>query len=405
MNDMRFSTHFTIIGTIVLTVSTTLHAAETGNAKLSGIRQLVQNGTVMLNDENGKTVIAINPDIPYVPASIIKVLTSQIALDLLGPDFRFTTECFTDSGSDLILKGYGDPFLISDEIRILAQQLREKGLREIHRIVLDGSYYDSDLSIPGIATTSNPYDALNGALVVNFNTINAGKDESGTVISAEKETPLTPLAIARASAFAPGTRERINLSTDRDDCRRYAGELFRAIFREQGLPVADSSIGSATIGTGREPFLTYHNSRQLAEVLQGLLKYSNNFIANQIFLTIGARRKGAPATMQKSKAVFEQYIREKLAIPENRLVMVEGSGISRDNKVTGGVMISIMERFKPHVHLLSQKNGHPVKSGTLSGVSNYAGYIKTAKGLRPFVIMLNQEKANRDAVMKLLEQF
>jgi serine-type D-Ala-D-Ala carboxypeptidase/endopeptidase (penicillin-binding protein 4) len=387
------------VGTIVFSLS----GAE--NENLRKVRQLVQNGSVMLNDENGAHLVAINADSPLVPASIIKVLTSQIALDLMGPDFRFRTDCFTNSRSDLIIKGYGDPFLVSDEIRLLAGELKKKGVENINRIILDRSYFSEDLSIPGISTTSNPYDALNGALVVNFNTINVGKNRSGNVFSGEKETPLTPLATERAAAFAPGKKERINLSNDREACIQYAGELFLTIFREQGITVTDTSIGEAVTGSNREPTLTYYNSRPLTEVLKGLLKYSNNFIANQLFLTIGARERGAPATMQKSRAVFEQYIREKLSIPENQLTMVEGSGISRENRVTGTVMLSIMEQFKPNVDLLSIKNGQPVKSGTLHGVSNYAGYVKTTTGLRPFVIILNQEKSNRDAIMRLLEQF
>ena len=390
-------------GLVICTFLLSLNASS--NDRLSKIRQLVDNGCVMLDDENGKRLIAINGDGFFVPASIIKVLTSQIALDVLGADFRFKTECYTDSRSDLIIKGYGDPFLVSGEIRFLARALKEKGCTTVNRVLLDRSYFSGDLSIPGISSTSNPYDALNGALVVNFNTVNVGKNSSGIIYSAEKETPLTPIAKARAAAFSPGTRQRINLSADREACARYAGELFVTIFREQGITVADSMVGEATVGADREPLLTYYNSRSLPEVLKGLLKYSNNFIANQLFLSIGAREKGAPATMAKGKAVFEQYIREKLAIPESQLIMVEGSGISRENRVSGTVMLSIMERFRPNVELLSLKNGHPVKSGTLHGVNNYAGYFSTASGLRPFVIILNQKKANRDAVMKLLERF
>jgi D-alanyl-D-alanine carboxypeptidase/D-alanyl-D-alanine-endopeptidase (penicillin-binding protein 4) len=404
MDFMRPQRFFNLLY-VFFFISTVLHPLyAVSGEQLSKIRQLLHNGTVMLNDETGASLVAVNPDRLFMPASIIKVLTSQIALDLLGPQFRFSTECYINSKSDLIVRGYGDPFLVSDEIRILARQLKSKGLDRIGRILLDRSYFADDLSIPGISTTTNPYDALNGALVVNFNTIYVGKDAAGTVFSAEKETPLTPLAIAKAAAFPPGSKERINLSANRDDCAQYAGELLQILFGEQGIRTTDTTIGEASVGSGREPFLTYYNSRQLSEVVQGLLKYSNNFIANQIFLDIGARQEGGPATMQKSKTVFEHYIREKLGIPENQLVMVEGSGISRDNQVTGRAMISIMERFKPNVELLSLKNGHPVKSGTLKGVNNYAGYLKTTKGLRSFVIILNQEKANRDAIMKLLER-
>lgn len=374
------------------------------NQPLTKIKKYVENGTVMLNDETGKNLIAINPDKLYIPASIIKVLTAAITLDLLGGDFRFKTECSIDSVSDLIIKGYGDPFLVSDEIRILAQNLKKTGVTSINKLLFDHSFFAEDLSIPGISTTNNPYDALNGALVVNFNTINVGKNASGEIYSAEEETPLTPLAKAKAVSFPLGTKERINLSAEKSACNRYVAELFAAILREQGITIADSSFGTATLSDS-EPAYTHYNSRTLTEVLKGLLKYSNNFIANQIFLYIGADKKNPPATMQKGRSIFEDYIRNTLKIPEEELVMVEGSGISRGNQVSGNVMLSIMERFKPHADLLTPKKGHPVKSGTLLHISNYVGYIKTDRGLRSFVIILNQKKNYRDTLLKLLADY
>ncbi len=376
------------------------------DAVLNGIEKLVEQGSVLLNDEEGNTLVSIDADRPLVPASIIKILTASIALDILGSDFRFKTECFLDSDGNLTIRGYGDPYFISDEIRLFARQLKEKRIYSLNRISLEHSFFSNDCTIPGISETNNPYDALNGALVVNFNTINIGKDAAGKVFSAEKETPLTPLAAMKARAIAPGTKAlRINLSAERSDCNDYAGDLLLTIFREQGITVADSIIGISPGVTGGEPFLTYTNSRTLPDVLRGLLQFSNNFIANQIFLVIGAMESDEPASMQKSRMVFERYIRRELKIPESGLVMVEGSGISRENRVTGRVMMSILERFKPQAGLLTPKNGHPVKSGTLKNVSNYAGYIKTERGLRSFVIMLNQEKNYRDSIMKLLEKY
>jgi len=372
---------------------------------IAKIESLVQNGTVMLNDESGKTLIALNADRLFIPASIIKVLTSQIALDHLGPTYRFKTGCYFDSSTKcLTIKGYGDPYLISDEIRFLADSLKKVTGLHINSLVLDDRFYAADVAIPGLSKTSNPYDALNGALVVNFNTINIGRNSEGAVFSAEAETPLTALAREKGASLSIGSKQRINLSLQADHCKRYAGELIMTVFREQGFIFSDSTFSYGMVRAGKEPVLTYVNSRSLSEVLKGLLQYSNNFIANQLFLTIGAEQLGAPASMEKGTTVFEEYIRNKLHIPEAELVMVEGSGISRGNMVTGNVMISIMEKFRPHADLLTPKKGHPVKSGTLTGVSNYAGYIKTTQGLRAFVIMLNQEQNNRDAIMKLLSE-
>jgi D-alanyl-D-alanine carboxypeptidase/D-alanyl-D-alanine-endopeptidase (penicillin-binding protein 4) len=326
-------------------------------------------------------------------------------MDLLGKDYRFTTEFFVNDNLDLLIKGHGDPFLISDEIRVIADSLKAHGIASVNKIMLDHSYFISDLTIPGVSKTNDPYNALNGATVVNFNTINVKKTNSGIIISGELETPLTPLAQKKAATFRAGSKQRINLSDNRDDCHRYAGELFTVIFKEKGISVSDTNIGETESDETWKLVYTHKNIRDITEVIKGLLKYSNNYIANQIFLEIGAQKIGAPASLAKGKIVFEKYIRDNLNLSSKELRMIEGSGISRSNSVTGDVMVGIMEKFKPNAKLLPIKKGQLVKSGTLTGVYNYAGYIKTSNGLRAFSIMLNQKQNFRDSILKLLAEY
>lgn len=376
--------------------------ARTGE---QAIRQLVTCGTVILNDEQGNQLLAIDGEKRYMPASTIKVLTSLVALKLLGEDYHFTTKFFTNSRGELAIKGYGDPFLVSDEIRLIARNLRKQGITAVTDIVLDESAFVEDLTIPGIATTTNPYDALNGALLVNFNTINIAKDPAGTVRSGEKETPLTPMAIAKARTLKPGATERVNLSAQRLDCFTYAGELFTVLLREQGIVVRGDSVRLAAVDSSWRCIYTHYNTRALSEVIVGLLKYSNNFIANQLFLTIGIEKHGGEASLKKSADLFNEVIASQFPAIAQDLTMVEGSGISRSTQITGTAMTALMEQFKPYSSLLTPKKGHPVKSGTLTGAYNYAGYIKTEKGLRSFVILLNQPNNNRDAIFTLLQRF
>jgi D-alanyl-D-alanine carboxypeptidase/D-alanyl-D-alanine-endopeptidase (penicillin-binding protein 4) len=389
---------------VVVLIGVPVQAAE--KEILRQIQRRVQNGSVMLMSETGRRLLAINTDRTFVPASIIKILTAMAAMDILGEDYRFSTGFYTNDRGDLAIRGFGDPSLVSDEIRLIAQQLKSKGLRRISRIRLDHSYFADDLAIPGLSKTNNPYDALNGALVVNFNTIHVQKEVSGNIVSAEAETPLTPLAIVKANALARGKTERINLSSQKADCNRYAGELFAAVFREQGIAVADAVIDSVIVdATWREIYL-HRNSRPLTDVLRGLLEYSNNFIANQIFLALpqasGLVEQG---TMHESRLLVENYVRTRLRLAADELSVVEGSGISRGNRMTGEAMITMLERFKPHAGLLPTKERYFLKSGTLTGVYNYAGYIKTEYGLRSFVIMLNQGNNHRDAILRLLAAF
>jgi D-alanyl-D-alanine carboxypeptidase/D-alanyl-D-alanine-endopeptidase (penicillin-binding protein 4) len=91
-----------------------------------------------------------------------------------GSEYRFETRFYLDDMRVLYVHGGGDPFLISEELAPLATDLVAViGKEPIDGIVLDASYYPSNLRIPGIEDTNNAYDALNSALAVNFNTIYA----------------------------------------------------------------------------------------------------------------------------------------------------------------------------------------------------------------------------------------
>ncbi len=395
---------------VVLLVFISLLSISTINAETQEnikkqIFSLIQKGSILLNDENGKTLISHNPNEMLVPASIIKILTSYIALDVLGKNYSFKTQFYADGDNNLTIKGWGDPFLVSEEVEGITNTIKQRGLIDIKQIYLDHSVFAPIITIPGVSKTSNPYDAINGALVVNFNTINIKKDAQGKVLSGEPETPLTPLAIKKAKVIRTGTKQRINLSGSKADGLQYVGELFSVFFAQAGIPVVNKALAREPFPSTGNLFYTHHNSRNLATVIKGLLKYSNNFIANQIFLTIGAEKKGYPATLEKSQSFFENYIKTKMNLTEQELVMCEGSGISRNNKITGNVMMHIMEEFRGSADLLSKKRGALAKSGTLDGVSNYAGYIKTGKGLRPFVIILNQKSINRDKILDLLVEY
>ena len=114
------------------------------------------------------------PTQPFVPASVTKIVTSWLALEVLGADYRFETRFYLDAKRVLYVKGGGDPYLISEELAPLASALVAKiGKAPITGLVVDASYYPSNLRIPGIEDDDTAYDALNSALGVNFNTIYA----------------------------------------------------------------------------------------------------------------------------------------------------------------------------------------------------------------------------------------
>ena len=155
------------------------------------IASLAPSGVVLVIDDKGNELIAQNVDKPFVPASVTKIVTAWVAMEILGGDYRFETKFYLDDKRVLYVRGGGDPFLISEELAPLANQLvAAVGKEPITGIVRDASYYPSDLRIPGIENTGEAYDALNSALAVNFNTIAAVR-KGKTVVSAEPQTPIT----------------------------------------------------------------------------------------------------------------------------------------------------------------------------------------------------------------------
>ncbi|MGD8549014.1 MAG: D-alanyl-D-alanine carboxypeptidase, partial [Desulfobacterales bacterium] len=150
---------------------------------------------ILVSNPNGRIVFSKNAGMQFIPASVLKIFTALVALHYLGPEYRFATEFYQDQDSNLKIKGYGDPLLISETLMEVVDKLiprLETNLKNIKDLILDGSYFKGPVLIPGVAPTYEPYDAPNGALCVNFNTVNFRRDKNGAYVSAETQTPLLP---------------------------------------------------------------------------------------------------------------------------------------------------------------------------------------------------------------------
>ncbi len=227
---------------------------------------MAPSALVLVVDEKGNELIAQNVDKPFVPASVTKLVTAWLALEVLGADYRFETKFYLDKNRVLYVRGGGDPFLISEELAPLATELVAAiGKEPITGIVLDASYYPSDLRIPGIEDTDESYNALNSALAVNFNTIAAVR-KGNTVSSAEEQTPITPLAISQFRARGPKGRGRISLAQDPAVSLQYAGELIAAFIERAGGSVK-GKITTGSVPEDLKPVYVHSQSRTLSQIL------------------------------------------------------------------------------------------------------------------------------------------
>jgi len=356
------------------------------------VAALAPSALVLVVDEKGNEVIAQNADRPFVPASVTKIVTAWLAMEVLGGDYRFETKFYLDKDRVLYVRGGGDPFLISEELAPLAQELVAAiGKEPITGIVLDTSYYPSDLRIPGIEDSSESYDALNSALAVNFNTIAAVR-KGNKVSSAEKQTPITPIAVSQFRARGPNGRGRISLAQDPAVSLQYAGELIAAFIEQAGGSVK-GKITTGTVPADLKPVYV-HKSRTLSEILVQLLIASNNYIANQVFLEIGGTLGGSVSLEKSLKVANQMLAANGLA---DAIYLEEGSGISRNDHFTARGLAKVLELFAPHANLLHGHDGGMNKTGTMTGVHTLAGYADTkSHGRVRFVISTK----NSDGTMR-----
>lgn len=384
---------------LVLLPAPALAGIEEAKRKVAA---LASSALVLVVDEKGNELISQNADAPFVPASVAKIVTAWLAMEVLGGDYRFQTRFYLDDKRVLYVRGGGDPFLISEELAPLARNLVAAiGKKPVAGIVLDASYFPGDIRIPGIEDTREAYDALNSALAVNFNTVNAVR-KGETVRSAEKQTPITPLAATEFRRRGPNGRGRISLSQDPDVSLRYAGELIAAFIKTAGGKVeGDISIG--TVPDGLKPVYVHRQSRPLSKILIELLRASNNYIANQVFLEIGAKKLGGPVSLEKSLAVANEMLAAKGLASDFQLK--EGSGISPDNRFTARGLAKVLVLFAPNAKLLRGRDGGLNKTGSIEGVRTLAGYADTKDhGRVRFVISLaGNDNAMRFKLLRAIE--
>jgi D-alanyl-D-alanine carboxypeptidase/D-alanyl-D-alanine-endopeptidase (penicillin-binding protein 4) len=378
-----------------LFLSTQSYAAR---ESLSSIGNLIgSNDAIAVAEPDGRIIYEKNAGKKLIPASTLKLLTSLAALHYLGPQYRFTTEFYLDKDSNLKVKGYGDPLLTS-EVLIEISKVLASQLRDVNDLILDDSYF-KPVKIPGATKSLEPYDSPNGALCANFNTVNF-YIVKGKPVSAEPQTPLLPFALKKInkSSIKAG---RILLSSEHNENTLYAGHLLSYFLEQEGIK-PKGQIKTGTVRPEKDRLvLKYTSPFTIEDVISRLLFHSNNFIANQIVLSISAKVYGHPGILEKGVSAISDYAGKSLGIDD--LTIVEGSGISRENTISAKSFLKIMAAFEPHMSLMKHNGNEYYKTGTLSGISTRAGYIKGTDGkLYRYVIMTNSNGNSAEKISRKL---
>lgn len=446
--------------------------AQAANRFPSAVAEMVRRSPIPENEislwvapvDGGNPIVDLNSRLARSPASSIKVITTGVGLLLLGENFRWRVDFFTNGelkngvlNGDLFIKGYGNPYLVQEKLMDMVIELRERGIDHIAgKVVLDNSYFINRHENPDAFDGAGlePYNALPNALTINFRTVELLLKPSGNRIEISTEPKLSYLKLenqmtlnrhkrCHGKGFAPKmsvNRETNTVLVSGSMSRRCgeqrlvrvlgdAGDAFFGYF-QRAWQLAGGSMGNAWV-YGQVPetaTLLYEGySRPLSEQIAAMNKLSNNVMTRQLFLTIGAELTRPPATLSKARAVVLHRL-QQMGIDPHRLYIDNGSGLSRTTRISAeqmGQFLLAMQDPRVRFHFEQSlsvvgvdgtlrhrlKNtplaGNAIgKSGTLKHVKSLVGYVTAASGRKYAYVMLfsgKKSKAGRPLMDELLK--
>lgn len=382
-----------------------------------------------------------NADISVNPASTMKLVTTFAALELLGPNYQWKTEFYTDGtlrngvlNGNLYLKGGGDPKLNMEKLWLLMRDLRANGVQQINGdLILDRSYFAQPLH-PEFdddgGDAYKPFLVAPDSLLVNLKALRFISRTEGGKVYVAAEPPIASIQIdnqvkALPAAKCPGWPDiRYNPVSDSNGTRvvvtgqlaegcssqayialldhpGYAAGVIRSTWQELGGSISGQNRLGAVPDKAR--LLARAYSPDLAEVIRDINKYSNNTMAKQLFLSIGAHYRTSSDTDDGKAA--QRVIRSWLArkgITASHLVMENGSGLSRAERVSARELAQLLQaawkspyaaEFMTSLPLAGMdgtmrrrlqnsplKGEARIKTGTLNNVRAIAGYSRDSNG-------------------------
>ncbi|MFK7607108.1 MULTISPECIES: D-alanyl-D-alanine carboxypeptidase/D-alanyl-D-alanine-endopeptidase [unclassified Pseudomonas] len=334
---------------------------------------------IPLNGPGVPTVF--NADVSMNPASTMKLVTTYAALEMLGPTHQWKTEFYTDGTlnngtlqGNLYLKGGGDPKLNMEKLWLLMRDLRANGVQHVTGdLILDRSFFEQP-QLPAFNDDGNdknkPFLVKPDALMVNLKALRfIARNDAGKVLISV-EPPIASIRVDNqvkalntkqctgdvrynpvqqadgtvlvtvSGQLADGCNSQTYLSLL--DHATYTAGAVRAIWKELGGTIQGQDLQASVPKTAK--LLARAYSPDLAEIIRDINKYSNNTMAQQLFLSLGAQfRNDADGDDAKAaQRVIRQWLAKK-GITAPHLIMENGSGLSRAERVSAREMAQMLQ--------------------------------------------------------------
>ena len=394
------------------------------------------------------------------PASVMKLVTTTAALDLLGPDYHWKTEAYLDGAltdgvlhGNLILKGYGDPKITVEQWQAFMQRLREAGLKQVTgHLIVDRSQFSLPAHDPSAFDREplKPYNVGPDALLVSFKAVRVvfAPPESKKSKKAQVtiDPPLTGIKVPvmpslnnkRCGEWLERLKPKFNDKGSSAEVRFGGSYPTRCGERDMYVALLDvphfthgmftyyfAEAGGQFKGGVREgkapegsPWLTFE-SPPLSEIVLDINKRSNNVMAQQVFLTLASLQQTPPYTQGAARQAVAEWLKAN-RIEMDGLFVENGAGLSRDARVSAQGLLDLLlyaqhtswgELFigtlplagvdgtlKHRFQESAVYNHAHLKTGFLENARALAGYVDDAQGRRyAVVILLNHTNAKRAA--------
>jgi D-alanyl-D-alanine carboxypeptidase/D-alanyl-D-alanine-endopeptidase (penicillin-binding protein 4) len=425
--------------------------------------------TALVVDAQGKTPprLSYRANVPVNPASIMKLVTTYAALDLLGPAFSWTTPVYVEGAvrdgtlfGNLYIKGQGDPKLVAERLWLLLRRVQGLGVKTIAGdIVLDRSAFETVEVDPASFDGEGlrPYNATPDALLLNFKSVvmTFVPDRTANTAQVQFEPPLAGVVMQASVPLSPGECGDFQATLKGDfadpgairfngtypascgekvwsiaygDPKTYAVRAVEGMWRDMGGKLAGVVREGRVPATLKPAFEV--NSPTLVEVIRDINKFSNNVMAQQLFLSLSLQAKtSAPGlaagagTLVGSREVVQRWWKNAISTNSDDAPLLDnGSGLSRTERITAQGLAKLLQTayaspLNPELmsslpiigvdgtlrrnRSKAQGSAH-LKTGTLRDVVGMAGVVHAPNG-RHYVLVMIINHANAGAARPAID--